>query len=77
MDRINLTGMEFYGYHGCLPEEREKGQRFYVDVEMFMDLSPAGKSDDLNDTVNYAEVFEYIRQVVEGPSKQLIESVAE
>lgn len=77
MDKIALTGMEFYGYHGCLPAEREKGQRFYIDAELFLDLSKAGKTDELGDTVNYAEVFEIIRNVVEGPPKQLIESVAE
>lgn len=77
MDRIALTGLEFYGYHGCFPEEREKGQRFCVDAELFLDLRQAGKSDGLDDTVNYAEVFEEIRQVVEGPPKQLIEAVAE
>ncbi len=77
MDRIALTGMEFYGYHGCLPEEMVKGQRFYIDAELFLDLRQAGKSDELGDTVNYAEVFEEIRQVVEGAPKQLIEAVAE
>ena len=77
MDRIVITGMEFYGYHGCLPAEREKGQRFYIDVELFLELRQAGKSDELRDTVNYAEVFEEIRRVVEGPPKQLIEAVAE
>ncbi|MGB9805063.1 dihydroneopterin aldolase, partial [Desulfofundulus sp.] len=33
MDRVILKGMEFYGYHGVLPEERRMGQRFIVDVE--------------------------------------------
>ncbi len=77
MDRITLTGMEFYGYHGCLPEEREKGQFFFVDAELFLDLEKAGKSDDLEDTVNYARVFECIRQLAEGEPKQLIEALAE
>ena len=77
MDKITLSGMEFYGYHGCLPEEREKGQRFVVDAELFLELRQAGKSDALQDTVNYAEVFECIRRIVEGEPKQLIEAVAE
>lgn len=77
MDRISLTGMEFYGYHGCLPAERKKGQFFFIDAELFLDIKPAGMSDELEDTVNYAEVFEEIRKVVEGAPKQLIEAVAE
>ena len=66
MDKIVLVGMEFYGYHGCLPTEREQGQRFVVDAELFLELRQAGKSEALQDTVNYADVFEQIRQIVEG-----------
>ncbi len=76
-DRILLTGMEFYGYHGCLSEERRTGQTFLVDLEMYLDLQPAGDSDALEDTVNYAEVFEEVRRIVEGEPRKLIESVAE
>ena len=77
MDRIVLTGMEFHGHHGCLPEEREQGQLFFVDAELFLDLAPAGKSDALQDTVDYAAVFACIRQVAEGTPMQLIEALAE
>ncbi len=42
-DRINLAGMRFYGYHGCLPEERQHGQYFYVDVSMLLPLAAAGR----------------------------------
>lgn len=77
MDKVVLVGMEFYGYHGCLPTEREQGQRFVVDAELFLELRQAGKSDALQDTVNYADVFEQIRRIVEGEPKQLIEAVAE
>jgi dihydroneopterin aldolase len=69
--------MTFYGYHGVLPEENKIGQRFNVDLSLAIDLSKAGKSDDLNDTVNYAEVYELCRNVVEGEPKKLIETVAE
>ena len=48
-DRILLTGMTFYGYHGVRTPEKELGQRFVVDLEMELDLSAAGLSDDLND----------------------------
>ena len=76
-DYIELTGMEFYGYHGCLEEEREKGQSFFVDLVMRLDLSEAGRTDELAKTVNYASVFACVREIVEGEPKQLIEAVAE
>ncbi|MBM2812620.1 MAG: dihydroneopterin aldolase [Chloroflexi bacterium] len=69
--------MVFYGYHGVLPEERTLGQRFLVDVEMRTDLRRAGGTDALSDTVNYAEVYTAVRDIVTGPPLQLIESVAE
>jgi len=69
--------MCFYGYHGALPAEREIGQKFVVDVELALDLRPAGESDDLTRTVSYAEVHEQVRDVVEGPPCALIETVAE
>ena len=77
MDRIQLTGMEFKGYHGCLPAERQAGQIFFLDLVLEMDLRPAGESDRLDKTVNYAEVFETVRSVVEGEPLNLIEAVAE
>lgn len=77
MDTITLTGMKFRGYHGCLPEERREGQIFYVDAILHVDLRAAGRTDDLSQTVNYAEVFDTIRAVVEGEPQNLIETVAE
>ena len=77
VDKVELVGMEFYGYHGCMKEERAIGQRFYVDVAMYLDLGPAGKSDDLQKTVNYADVFAETRAVVEGEPFTLLEAVAE
>lgn len=77
MDKIILEGMEFYGYHGARPEEKTLGQRFIVDVELFLDLRQAGETDSLDRTVNYAQVFELVQSIVGGRSRQLIESVAE
>ncbi len=77
MDKIILEGMEFYGYHGARPEEKNLGQRFIVDVELFLDLRQAGETDNLEHTVNYAQVFELVQAIVCGRSRQLIESVAE
>ena len=69
MDRIVLDHMEFYGYHGCLPEERQQGQTFFVDAVLHL--------DNLAQTVNYADVFTKIRSIVEGEPANLIEAVAE
>ena len=77
MDRIFLRGMRFMACHGVLPHEREVPQPFEVDVEMGLDLRAAGESDDLDDTVNYAEVYEIVRKTIEGAPKNLIESLAE
>ena len=76
-DRILLEGMIFYGYHGTLALERELGQRFVVDVELHVDLQPAGRSDDLTQTVDYGEVHRQVREIIEGPSVGLTEAVAE
>ncbi|HUX86768.1 MAG TPA: dihydroneopterin aldolase [Chloroflexota bacterium] len=76
-DRILLTGLTFYGYHGANPEERVQGQRFVVDVRLQLDLRPAGQSDDLAQTVNYSQVYRLVRDIVEGPACNLIETVAE
>ncbi len=76
-DRILLEGMIFYGRHGTLPAERDLGQRFVVDVEIYCDLRPAGLSDDLTKTVDYSEVHRQAREIVEGEPVNLTETVAE
>ena len=67
--------MTFYGFHGVNPAEKELGQRFVVDLDIFSDLAKAGQTDDLGDTVDYSEVYRTVRDVVEGPSHNLLESV--
>lgn len=77
MDKIFLNKLEFYGYHGVLHEENKLGQRFIVDLVLELDLSKAGQTDNLNETVNYAEVYEKVKGIVEGEPIKLIEKVAE
>ncbi|MEW4372803.1 dihydroneopterin aldolase [Paenibacillus kandeliae] len=77
MDKMILTRMEYYGYHGVFEEERKLGQRFYVDLELELDLSRAGQTDDLETTINYAEIHEKVKHVVETKSFKLIEALAE
>jgi dihydroneopterin aldolase len=76
-DWIKLEGMVFYGLHGVDPAEKALGQRFTVDVALQRNLRKPGRSDDLHDTINYAQVYRIARQVMEGPSKNLIEALAE
>ncbi|MFW6075268.1 MAG: dihydroneopterin aldolase [Chloroflexota bacterium] len=76
-DEVFLEGLEFFGYHGVNPEERENGQRFIVDVTLTADLATAGRTDALEDTINYSDVYQRVRALVEGPPFDLIESVAE
>ncbi|MHB1420001.1 MAG: dihydroneopterin aldolase, partial [Bacillota bacterium] len=77
MDKILLRGMEFYGYHGVLEEERRLGQWFTVDLELVCDLRLAGTTDDLRDTVDYADVYEQVQEIVTGTPFQLVETLAE
>lgn len=76
MDNMQMKGMRFYGYHGVYPEENKLGQHYIIDLEMRLDLERAGQSDDLEVTVNYAEVYKHIKAVVEGPPFKLIEALA-
>jgi dihydroneopterin aldolase len=77
MDRILLHGMQFYGYHGVLRAEQTLGQPFLVDVELFLDLEPAGLTDNLERTVDYARVFSLVEEIVTGRSYRLLETLAE
>ncbi len=76
-DRILLTGLVFHGRHGVFPAERELGARFAVDVEATLDLRAAGESDALPASADYAAMYEQVRAVLEGPSHNLLEAVAE
>jgi 7,8-dihydroneopterin aldolase/epimerase/oxygenase len=76
-DRIVLTGMAFQARHGVNDWEKERAQRFEVDVELELDLLAAGRSDDLGRTVDYRGVYEAVRGVVEGPPLDLIEALGE
>jgi dihydroneopterin aldolase len=69
--------MQFYGRHGVNPEEKVLGQRFEVDVELDLDTRPAGLSDDLTKTINYAHVYRLVKRLVEEECFDLIEALAE
>lgn len=77
MDKIYVNRMEFYGYHGVFPEETRLGQRFAVDLSVSIDLKKAGETDELEYSVNYAELYQVCKTIVEGPPFKLVEAVAE
>lgn len=77
IDKIYLNQMKFYGYHGVFPEETKLGQRFMIDLTVELDLSKAGKTDDLTQSVNYADLYNTCKKVVEGETHNLVETVAE
>jgi dihydroneopterin aldolase len=76
-DRILLQGLRARGRHGVLPHERELGQLFVVDLELRLDLSAAGRSDDLGDTVDYGELAGRVAELVGGRPRRLLEALAE
>lgn len=76
-DRIVLPNLVIRARHGVEPREKREPQRFEVDVELHLDLGPAGRSDDLARTIDYAAVERAVRQTAESTSFDLIEALAE
>lgn len=74
--RVSLKNMVFYGFHGVYEFERELGQRFYVDVDLKADLRRAGKSDNLQETVDYVSVYNQTKDIVENQRFQLLEALS-
>jgi dihydroneopterin aldolase len=69
--------MQFEGRHGVNDIELTTPQPFAVDVELVLNLQPAGVDDDITKTVDYAEVYRSVRQIVESTSFRLLEALAE
>jgi dihydroneopterin aldolase len=76
-DRIILAAMVFQGRHGLHEQEQRQAQPFEVDVELALNLQPAGIDDDIDKTVDYGQVFDVCRQIVESTSFRLLEALAE
>ena len=75
LDKITLTGVRFYAFHGCLDFERQHGNDFQVDLECRLDLSKAAESDALEDSVDYSALYNIVAEQMEKPSN-LLEHVA-
>lgn len=77
MDKIKIENLEIYAYHGVFPEEKEKGQRFFINATLYTDLRKAGKTDDLTASTHYGEVALLLHEKMTEKSYDLIERAAE
>jgi 7,8-dihydroneopterin aldolase/epimerase/oxygenase len=75
-DRISLLGLRVRGFHGVFDHERRDGQDFVVDITLWIDLTAAAASDDLADTLDYGTLAQRAADIVAGPPRKLIETVA-
>jgi len=77
MDKICIKNLELFAKHGVFPEEVSLGQKFVISAELSMDLRCAGKTDEFEETLDYAKVCHTIKNFVEKNTFRLIETVAE
>lgn len=77
MDIIRIDNLEVYAYHGAYDEEKEKGQYFYVNAELYTNTRKAGMNDDLDVSTNYGTVCDFIHDFMTKHTYDLIETVAE
>src|SRR5438445_13263080 len=77
MDKLILRELHFIARHGVLPIETENSKHFSATLELELPLAPAGKSDRLDQTIDYCEVQAVVRAIIEGSHKRLIETLAE
>ena len=77
MDIIEIRGLRLFAYHGVNPEEKEKGQPFELDLDLYADLSEACRSDDLTQTINYAKAVKAVRAAMQEGPFNLIERAAQ
>lgn len=68
--------MEFHAFHGFLEHENQIGNTFLVSLSMEIDTNNAGKTDDLDDTLNYLSVYKIVKKEMQIPSK-LIEHISQ
>ena len=76
MDRLTLSGMKFYSHSGLFSFERDVGQLFEIDVDCYLDLRKATDSDKIGDTINYPQLFQLIKEIMEHSRFNLMERLA-
>ncbi len=76
MDRISLKNMVFYGSHGTLEAERELGQLFEIDVDLWTDLEPPGRQDEISLSLDYRTAYQIVERIATERSYALLEALA-
>ncbi|MDR0738740.1 MAG: 2-amino-4-hydroxy-6-hydroxymethyldihydropteridine diphosphokinase [Oscillospiraceae bacterium] len=76
-DKIIIKNLEFFCYHGVHEEERKIGQKFLIDIELFLDFKSSSKSDSIKETISYSKVIKFVKEIMLRKKYKLIESIAE
>jgi dihydroneopterin aldolase len=76
-DRIEVRGLRVLALCGVLPEERERTQPFAIDLDVEADLSSAGRTDDLDDTIDYGRICAEVEKVATTEQFGLLERFAQ
>ncbi|HTO28899.1 MAG TPA: dihydroneopterin aldolase [Devosia sp.] len=76
-DRIILKDLGFYGYHGVFAEEAKLGQRFFIDLEIGLDLSEPARTDRLSSGTSYGDVYDVVKSTFEAKRTKLLEALAQ
>ena len=77
MDVIKIDGLKIFAYHGVNPEEKETGQNFVFDIDIYVNMTTACFSDNVDDTVNYAHVIKTVTRAFTAQKFNLIERAAQ
>lgn len=77
MDKIIIKDLRIYAYHGVNPEEKIQGQNFVLDIECKTDLSEPCVTDNVDDTVSYAQIIKLVRKIFTAEKYDLIEKAAQ
>lgn len=76
MDAIRLHNIALFAHHGITPQEQQLGQRFYLDIELGIDLSAAAQQDDLALSIDYDAVYHTVATAFSTPTCKLLERAA-
>jgi len=76
-DRIILKDLGFYGYHGVFAEEAKLGQRFFIDLELGIDLTAPATTDRLSTGISYSDIYHVVKDTFEAKRMKLLEALAQ
>ncbi len=77
MDKIIIKDLRLFAYHGVNPEEKNEGQNFVLDIECKTDLSKPCETDNVDDTVSYAQIVKLVRNVFTAEKYDLLEKCSQ